>query len=69
MSTTAIPAEAAFPDETTAAAPVTISATDLVRRYGEGDTAVDALRGRPLGQEGEPGCGARGSASSSSSGA
>ena len=29
-------------------APVVVSATDLVRRYGEGDTAVDALRGVSL---------------------
>jgi hypothetical protein len=35
MSTTAIAAEAAFPDETTAAAPVAVCATDLVRRYGK----------------------------------
>ena len=48
MSTTAIAAEAAFPDETEAPAPVTVSATDLVRRYGDGDTAVDALRGVSL---------------------
>jgi putative ABC transport system ATP-binding protein len=48
MSTTAIAAEAAFPDETAASAPVTVSATDLIRRYGEDDTAVDALRGVSL---------------------
>jgi putative ABC transport system ATP-binding protein len=47
MSTTAIAAEAAF-RETAAASPVTVSATDLVRRYGQGDTAVDALRGVSL---------------------
>jgi ABC-type lipoprotein export system ATPase subunit len=29
-------------------APVVVSADDLVRRYGEGDTAVDALRGVSL---------------------
>jgi len=34
-------------DETPAAEPV-VSATDLTRRYGEGDTAVDALRGVSL---------------------
>ena len=35
------------PTETTGAHPV-VSATDLTRRYGEGDTAVDALRGVSL---------------------
>jgi putative ABC transport system ATP-binding protein len=30
------------------AEPVAVSATDLTRRYGEGDTAVDALRGVSL---------------------
>jgi len=39
--------EAAAADETPAAGPV-VSATDLTRRYGEGDTAVDALRGVSL---------------------
>ena len=29
-------------------APVVVSARDLARRYGEGDTAVDALRGVSL---------------------
>jgi putative ABC transport system ATP-binding protein len=35
------------PAETDGTAPV-VSATDLTRRYGEGDTAVDALRGVSL---------------------
>ena len=35
------------PTETAGAQPV-VSATDLTRRYGEGDTAVDALRGVSL---------------------
>jgi putative ABC transport system ATP-binding protein len=35
------------PTEAPGAAPV-VSATDLTRRYGEGDTAVDALRGVSL---------------------
>jgi putative ABC transport system ATP-binding protein len=48
MSTAAIPAEAAFPEEIPAAEPVAVSADHLVRRYGEGDTAVDALRGVSL---------------------
>src|SRR5580765_4928937 len=41
MTSTPAPAEAG------GAAPV-VSATDLTRRYGEGDTAVDALRGVSL---------------------
>jgi hypothetical protein len=68
MPTIAIAAEAAFPDETAATAQVTVSATDLVRRYGQGATAVDALRGG-LSDNQLSGCGPRGSASSSSSGA
>jgi len=46
--TVAAPAHmAAAADETPHAGPV-VSATDLTRRYGEGDTAVDALRGVSL---------------------
>jgi hypothetical protein len=41
MTTTSAPPEAAGTQ------PV-VSATDLTRRYGEGDTAVDALRGVSL---------------------
>ena len=48
MSTAAIPAEAAFTEEIPATAPVAVSADHLVRRYGDGDTAVDALRGVSL---------------------
>jgi putative ABC transport system ATP-binding protein len=48
MSTAAIAAEAAFPEEIPVAEPVAVSAADIVRRYGEGDTAVDALRGVSL---------------------
>jgi putative ABC transport system ATP-binding protein len=40
-------AATAVADEAPAAGPV-VSATDLTRRYGEGDTAVDALRGVSL---------------------
>ncbi len=49
MSATAIAAEA-LPELVAAPAthPVAVSATDLARRYGEGDTAVDALRGVSL---------------------
>ena len=49
MSTTAIAAEA-VPEHIAAptADPVAVSATSLARRYGEGDTAVDALRGVSL---------------------
>jgi putative ABC transport system ATP-binding protein len=46
MSTTAIAAEALH--EEVASAPAAVSASDVVRRYGEGDTAVDALRGVSL---------------------
>src|SRR5437667_8635334 len=46
--TVAAPVEmAASADEAPHAGPV-VSATDLTRRYGEGDTAVDALRGVSL---------------------
>jgi putative ABC transport system ATP-binding protein len=47
--TVAAPAQIAAPvaDEAPAAGPV-VSAADLTRRYGEGDTAVDALRGVSL---------------------
>ncbi len=45
MSEAAVPAPP--PAETTDAAPV-VSAVDLTRRYGEGETAVDALRGVSL---------------------
>jgi putative ABC transport system ATP-binding protein len=48
--TVAAPAQmaaTAVADEAPAAGPV-VSATDLTRRYGEGDTAVDALRGVSL---------------------
>jgi putative ABC transport system ATP-binding protein len=48
MSPTAIAAEAALPEEIAPAAPVAVSAADVARRYGEGDTAVDALRGVSL---------------------
>jgi ABC-type glutathione transport system ATPase component len=49
MSTTAITADALpQPIAVPAAEPVAVSATDLARRYGEGDTAVDALRGVSL---------------------
>jgi ABC-type transporter Mla maintaining outer membrane lipid asymmetry ATPase subunit MlaF len=49
MSTTAIPAEI-LPEQIDVPAPdaVAVAATDLTRRYGESDTAVDALRGVPL---------------------
>jgi putative ABC transport system ATP-binding protein len=49
MSTTAIAAEA-VPEQIAAstADPIAVSATNLARRYGEGDTAVDALRGVSL---------------------
>src|SRR5438477_3808092 len=47
--TVAAPAQmaAAAADEAPHAGPV-VSATELTRRYGEGDTAVDALRGVSL---------------------
>jgi putative ABC transport system ATP-binding protein len=48
MSPTAIAAEADLPEEIAPAAPVAVSAADVARRYGEGDTAVDALRGVSL---------------------
>jgi putative ABC transport system ATP-binding protein len=49
MSTTAIAAETLQqPIDVPADEPVAVSATDLTRRYGEGDTAVDALRGVSL---------------------
>ncbi|HSB38719.1 MAG TPA: ABC transporter ATP-binding protein [Gaiellaceae bacterium] len=49
MSTAAIAAEA-LPEQIAAPAadPAAVSATGLVRRYGDGDTAVDALRGVSL---------------------
>jgi putative ABC transport system ATP-binding protein len=48
MSTTAIAAEA-IPEQIPAPAePVAVAATELVRRYGEGDTCVEALRGVSL---------------------
>jgi ABC-type dipeptide/oligopeptide/nickel transport system ATPase subunit len=49
MSTTAIPAEI-LPEQIDVPArdAVAVAATDLKRRYGEGDTAVDALRGVSL---------------------
>jgi putative ABC transport system ATP-binding protein len=47
MSTAAIAAETL--SEQSAAEPAAVSATQVVRRYGEGDTAVDALRGVSLG--------------------
>jgi hypothetical protein len=45
----AIPAEI-VPEQIEVPAPdaVAVAATDLMRRYGEGDTAVDALRGVSL---------------------
>jgi putative ABC transport system ATP-binding protein len=46
MSTTAIPAETL--PELVAEPLVAASATNLVRRYGEGDTSVEALRGVSL---------------------
>ncbi len=46
MSTVAIPAEV-IPDAY-AERPVVVSATNLVRRYGEGGTCVEALRGVSL---------------------
>ncbi len=45
--TVAAPAQIAAAGEAHDAGPV-VSATDLTRRYGEGDTAVDALRGISL---------------------
>ena len=49
MSTTAIAADALpQPVAVPPAEPVAVSATDLTRRYGESDTAVDALRGVSL---------------------
>ncbi len=45
--TVAAPAPAAAAGEAPLTGPV-VSATDLTRRYGEGDTAVDALRGISL---------------------
>src|SRR6266576_3787075 len=48
--TVAVPAQmaaTAAAGEASSAGPV-VSATDLTRRYGEGDTAVDALRGVSL---------------------
>jgi putative ABC transport system ATP-binding protein len=47
MSSISIPAEAPVEAANAPAGPVA-SATNLVRRYGEGDTAVDALRGVSL---------------------
>jgi putative ABC transport system ATP-binding protein len=47
MSSISIPAEAPVAAAEPAVGPVA-SATNLVRRYGEGDTAVDALRGVSL---------------------
>jgi putative ABC transport system ATP-binding protein len=44
--TAAVPAAAAPTDDLSASA--VLSAKDLMRRYGEGDTAVDALRGVSL---------------------
>jgi putative ABC transport system ATP-binding protein len=49
MSTTAIAADAlSQPLAVPAAEPIAVSATDLTCRYGEADTAVDALRGVSL---------------------
>ncbi|HEY7018756.1 MAG TPA: ABC transporter ATP-binding protein [Gaiellaceae bacterium] len=50
MSSPAIAAQA-IPEQipATVTTDVAVSATDLVRRYGEGDTCVDALRGVSLG--------------------
>jgi putative ABC transport system ATP-binding protein len=47
MSATALAAEADFAEHL-APAPVAVAAADITRRYGEGDTAVDALRGVSL---------------------
>jgi len=47
MSTTAIAAEA-IPEQISAPDAVAVAATELVRRYGEGDTCVEALRGVSL---------------------
>ena len=47
MSEAALATATVFPDAP-AAAPVAVSAVDITRRYGEGDTAVDALRGVSL---------------------
>jgi putative ABC transport system ATP-binding protein len=47
MSEAALATATVFPDAP-AAAPVAVSAVDITRRYGEGNTAVDALRGVSL---------------------
>src|SRR5581483_10338619 len=47
MSAIAIPSELAGAADAAEAGPV-VSATGLVRRYGDGDTAVEALRGVSL---------------------
>jgi ABC-type phosphonate transport system ATPase subunit len=47
MFTTAIAAEA-VPEQTPAADAVAVAAAEVVRRYGEGDTCVEALRGVSL---------------------
>ncbi|HEY7018598.1 MAG TPA: ABC transporter ATP-binding protein [Gaiellaceae bacterium] len=47
MPSTAIAAET-IQDHVESADPVAVSATQLVRRYGEGDTCVEALRGVSL---------------------
>src|SRR5919204_589255 len=47
MPATALAAEADFAEHL-APAPVAVAAADITRRYGEGDTAVDALRGVSL---------------------
>jgi putative ABC transport system ATP-binding protein len=43
MSSRSVPADARVESAAPVAGPV-VSATNLVRRYGEGDTAVEALR-------------------------
>ena len=48
MSTTAIAAEAIHEQIPAAADPVAVAAIEVVRRYGEGDTCVEALRGVSL---------------------
>jgi len=48
MSTTAIATEALLEQTPAAADAVAVAATEVVRRYGEGDTCVEALRGASL---------------------
>jgi len=48
MSTTAIATETLLEQTPAAAEAVAVAATEVVRRYGEGDTCVEALRGVSL---------------------